>query len=95
MIKKITSSQNPFIKSLLQLKDKSKTRRDTGLFLIEGKRELSLAIRGGYKIKTLLFNPELFSETEALSFQHYHIDIIEITGEVFQKLHIAAPLKAF
>lgn len=86
MIKKITSSQNPFIKSLLQLKDKSKTRKDTGLFLIEGKRELSLAIRGGYKIKTLLFNPELFSETEALSFQHYHIDIIEISGEVFQKI---------
>lgn len=86
MIKKITSSQNPFVKSLIQLKDKSRTRKNTGMFLIEGKRELSLAIRGGYRIKTLLFNPDLFSEAEALSFQHYQINIIEITSEVFQKI---------
>lgn len=86
MIKKISSTQNPLVKSLVLLKEKSKERKQTGLFLIEGKRELSLAIRGGYNIKTLLFNPELFSETEALSFQHYQVEIIAITSEVFQKI---------
>ncbi|MBO6880427.1 RNA methyltransferase [Winogradskyella sp.] len=86
MIKAITSPQNPFIKQLVQLKDKSRERRKTNQFLIEGKRELSLAIKGGYKIETLLFFPDLFSESEAKSMSAYDIEIIEISKEVFQKL---------
>jgi TrmH family RNA methyltransferase len=86
MIKKISSVQNSLIKSLLQLKEKSRERKQTGFFLIEGKRELSLAIKGSYTIKTLLFYPDLFSEAEAKSFLNYGIDVIEISIEVFQKL---------
>ena len=86
MIKLITSPQNALIKQLVQLKDKSRERRKANQFLIEGKRELSLAIKGGYKIKTLLFFPDLFSESEAKAMYQYGIDIIEISKEVFQKL---------
>lgn len=86
MTKSITSPQNPLIKQLNQLKDKSRQRKKTGQFLIEGKRELSLAIKGGYKIETLLFFPDLFSESEAKAMSQYGIDIIEISKEVFQKL---------
>lgn len=86
MIKTINSAQNPFIKELLQLKEKSRTRKSKGLFIIEGKRELSLAIKGGYHIKTLLFYPNLFSESEAKSMRHYGIEIIEISKAVFEKL---------
>ena len=86
MAKVISSIQNPFIRQLAQLKDKSRERKKTGLFLIEGKRELSLAIKGGYKIETLLFLPDLFSESEAKAISQYDIEIIEISKEVFQKL---------
>lgn len=86
MIKSISSPQNPLIKQLVLLKEKSRERKKTGLFLIEGKRELSLAIKGGYKIKTLLFFPDLFSESEAKAMSSYGIEIIEISKEVFQKL---------
>ena len=86
MNKSITSPQNPFIKQLVQLKEKSRVRKKTGQFLIEGKRELSLAIKSSYKIETVLFFPELFSETEAKSLSQYNIEIIEISKEVFQKL---------
>jgi TrmH family RNA methyltransferase len=86
MYKSITSPQNPLVKQLTLLKDKSRERKKTGLFLIEGKRELSLAIKGGYKIETLLFFPDLFSECEADAVSHYGIEIIEISKEVFQKL---------
>ena len=65
MNKSITSPQNPLIKQLIQLKDKSRERKKTRQFLLEGKRELSLAIKGGYVIETLLFFPDLFSESEA------------------------------
>ncbi|MEM1002587.1 MAG: RNA methyltransferase [Bacteroidota bacterium] len=86
MNKTISSAQNPFIKELLQLKEKSRLRKNKGLFIIEGKRELSLAIKGGYQIETLLFYPDLFSESEANSMKHYGIDIIEISKAVFEKL---------
>ncbi len=86
MNKLISSIQNPLVKQLFQLKEKSRERKKTGLFLIEGKRELSLAIKGNYTIETLLFYPDLFSESEANALSHYKIDIIEITKEVYQKL---------
>ncbi|SHH35864.1 TrmH family RNA methyltransferase [Winogradskyella jejuensis] len=86
MHKSITSTQNPYIKQLIQLKDKSRERKKTGQFLLEGKRELSLAIKGGYTIETLLFFPDLFSESEAKAMRHYNVEIIEISKEVFQKL---------
>ena len=86
MNKSISSPQNPLIKQLVLLKDKSRERKKTGLFLIEGKRELSLAIKGGYKVETLLFFPDLFSESEAKAMSKYGIEIIEISKDVFQKL---------
>ncbi|NRD23914.1 RNA methyltransferase [Winogradskyella litoriviva] len=86
MNKIISSPQNPFIKQLTLLKEKSRARKKTNQFLIEGKRELSLAIKGGYTIETLLFFPDLFSESEAKAMSTYGIEIIEISKEVFQKL---------
>ena len=86
MHKQISSTQNPYIKQLLQLKEKSRARKKKALFLIEGKRELSLAIKGGYTIETLLFYSDLFSESEAKAMSRYDIDIIEISQSVFQKL---------
>jgi len=86
MNKSISSPQNPLIKQLILLKDKSRERKKTGLFLIEGKRELSLAIKGGYKLETLLFFPDLFSESEAKAMSKYGIEIIEISKDIFQKL---------
>ena len=79
MIKSISSPQNPLIKQLVLLKEKSRQRKRTGQFLIEGKRELSLAIKGNYKIDYLLFYPDLFSESEAKSMLQHGIEIIEIS----------------
>ncbi|WP_299522137.1 RNA methyltransferase [Winogradskyella sp.] len=85
-MKFISSPQNPLVKRLMLLKEKSRERKKTNTFLIEGKRELSLAIKGGYTIETLLFYPNLFSESEANAMSRYGIDIIEISKDVFQKL---------
>ena len=86
MIKSITSPQNPLIKELFQLKEKSRARKQLGLFLIEGKRELSLAIKSSYQLEKLLFVPDLFSEAEAKSMSRYGIEIIEVSKQVYQKL---------
>ncbi|MTH14074.1 RNA methyltransferase [Flavobacterium sp. LC2016-01] len=85
-MKQITSVQNPFIKSLVLLQEKSKARKQTGTFLIEGQREISLAIKGGYEIETVLFLPELISENEINKLIQNPFQIIEINKEVYQKL---------
>lgn len=85
-MKQITSIQNPFIKSLVQLQEKAKARKQTGTFLIEGKREIELAIKGNYEIETILFLPELISEKQLNSLTIKQLNIIEISKEVYQKL---------
>ena len=86
MIKQISSTQNQYIKFLISLKDKSRVRKKEARFIIEGKRELSLALKGNYEIETLLFYSELFSDSEAESLNYYNFEVIEITKDVFQKL---------
>jgi len=84
-LKQISSVQNPFIKSLVQLQEKAKARKQAGTFLIEGKREIELAIKGNYEIESILFLPELVSEAELAALSP-RIQLIEITKEVYQKL---------
>lgn len=49
----ITSAQNRKIKTLLALQEKSRTRRENGLFVVEGRREIGHCIRAGFRIRTL------------------------------------------
>jgi len=84
-LKQITSVQNPFIKSLVLLQEKSKARKQSGTFLIEGQREIELAQKGGYEIETILFLPEISSEFEAKKLSR-SAELIEISKEVYQKL---------
>lgn len=85
-MKIITSVQNPFIKSLVLLQEKSKTRKQTGTFLIEGQREIELALKGGYELETILYLPELISEQLIHNIAKNTAQTIEISKEVYQKL---------
>ncbi|WP_293890657.1 RNA methyltransferase [Flavobacterium sp.] len=82
-MKQITSAQNPFIKSLVQLQEKAKARKESGTFLIEGMREIELAIKGNYELETILFLPELISNNQIIKLTD---NPIEISKEVYQKL---------
>ena len=86
MNKEITSIQNPYIKELFQLKEKSRDRKKSGLFLIEGEREISLALKGNYEIETILYFPELFSEKQLNDLTTKHQTTLQISKEVYQKL---------
>lgn len=84
-MKQITSIQNPYIKTLVQLQEKAKARKQTGTFLIEGKREIELALKGNYEIETILYCNELSLQSLNLSiFQSK--EYIEISKDVYQKL---------
>lgn len=60
----ISSAQNSKIKLLLELQEKSKTRKKEGLFVVEGRRELLHCIEAGYVPHTVFFCPEIISESD-------------------------------
>ena len=68
------------------LQEKAKARKQSGTFLIEGMREIELAVKGNYKIETILFVPEITNNFQISKFSNFQIDLIEISKEVYQKL---------
>jgi len=89
MHKTITSFQNPLIKQIVQLQEKSRERRKTGLFVIEGLREISLALKGNYHLKTIVFCSEIISEEDISTLKKSigaDSEFIEITSEIYKKL---------
>ena len=55
----VTSASNPKIKNLLLLQEKSKARREQGLFVVEGRRELEHCIAAGFTVRTVFVCPEI------------------------------------
>ncbi|PHQ30360.1 TrmH family RNA methyltransferase [Leeuwenhoekiella nanhaiensis] len=89
MYKSISSTQNPTIKKLVSLQEKSRERRKSGLFLIEGMREINLALQAGYNFqhvffcKTIVETQLLEDLLDALSGK---AEVIELTEEVYRKI---------
>lgn len=89
MRKEITSTQNPFIKEVIQLKEKSRIRKKTQTFIIEGLREISLAIKGNYHLQTLLVDFNIVKENTVenlLENINLNVEVIEISTEVYKKI---------
>ncbi|MCP9200925.1 RNA methyltransferase [Gramella sp. GC03-9] len=90
MLKKITSAQNREIKRLLQLQDKSRNRKKEGVFIVEGKRETQLALKGGYEAVHFYFCPNLVDFDEVIKLakasEETSPEIIEISLEVYEKV---------
>jgi len=86
-MEKISSLQNPRIKNIVKL-SKSKERKEQGLFIIEGARELSLALSADYEIDSIFLCPELFEKTDYPDVLATISDnkIFEVTEAVFEKI---------
>ena len=56
----ITSAQNPKITRLLALQKDSSLRREAGLFVVEGQRELEHCLSAGFECDTIFICPALF-----------------------------------
>ena len=77
----LSSAQNPRIKNLLLLQQKSSERRKQGLFVVEGRRELQHCVEAGYEIDTLFLCPELL---EGASYTAAHV--FEVTPDIYGKI---------
>lgn len=84
---RITSTQNPKVKSLLAL-EKPRERRKQQLFIIEGKKEISMAIEAGYKIGNLFFCDEIVDVADIPAQLKDEKLLIPVSKEVFDKIAV-------
>lgn len=85
MVKTISSLQNPEVKQILQLQEKSRLRKKLQLFVIEGFREIELALKGKIEFQTIYILPDKFSE-EALDSLGVNCAICHVTAAVYEKI---------
>ncbi len=84
---RITSTQNPKVKSLLAL-EKPRERRKQQLFIIEGRKEISMAIEAGYKIGNLFFCDEIVDVADIPAQLKDEKLLIPVSKEVFDKIAV-------
>lgn len=94
----ISSLQNPKIKRLVALQQKSSERRKAGVFVVEGQREIMHCISAGLEIETIFFCPEIMNagDREDLHRSNADVDaqsllnkakaIFEVTTNVYDKI---------
>src|SRR4030067_2806484 len=89
MIETITSAKNPKVRDAINLTDR-RQRDWTGLMLIEGIRELALAIKGGIAINRLFYGEGLFKGAEEdiilKPAAAQSAELIPVSTHVFEKM---------
>jgi len=73
----------------LAIKEKSRERKKEGLFVLEGQRELELAIKGDYEIETVFFSDSIISEEEIvdrIGTLEYLPNLISVSKDVYRKM---------
>lgn len=83
----ISSATNPKFKSLLDL-EKSKSRKQHGLALVEGEKEIEMALAGGYVFQSVyvvqkLHDPRLL---DLIKEKNIDLQVYELTQDLFSKL---------
>ena len=93
-IESITSAQNPKVKELLALQEKSKERRKKGLFVVEGRRELLHCIEAEFEPHTLFICRDILSDKDfdkilgaiEENFCDSTYPIVEISRQLYDKV---------
>lgn len=83
-MEKITSLQNSKVKEVVSLSGSSERRRERGLFVVEGRREIERCLTGGFRISALFYCPEIISP-DALPFAGEAL-LYEVSESVYDKM---------
>ena len=88
----ISSVQNPKVKRLLALQQKSSERRQARCFVVEGLRELRHCISAGFQVETLFVCPDFLREEDlapllhALPSAEKEPQVFTVSGYVYKKI---------
>ena len=62
MAELLTSAANPKLKRLVALREKSRLRREEGVFVVEGRREIERCVAAGFELESVFVCPEICGE---------------------------------
>lgn len=83
----ITSAQNPRVRQIALLMEKSRKRREEGIFVIEGIRELNIALQSGYSISELYYCPAILRDPfSVLPLKQNSFPVEELDPRIYDKL---------
>ena len=88
-MKTISSVNNSTIKAITGLIQKASLRKKSDVFVVEGKRELQLAYKGGFTIDTVFCCPTLFESTTVETWSAQNLgtkNIVLVTEDVYKKI---------
>ena len=90
-ITEITSIKNPKVKGVLALCEKSKLRKEQGLFVAEGIREVTHCIEGNYNIQSIFYCPQIIDNKSVrdivnLLGNNAPKEIFTISNEIYSKI---------
>lgn len=80
MAELLTSAQNPKFKRLVALREKSRLRRDEGVFVVEGRRELEHCLEAGFEVETVFVCRDICHDDIAAP------QVFEISKELYAKV---------
>ena len=79
----ITSTQNPRIKHLLLLQQKSAQRKADGLFVVEGRREVEHCLAAGFTLRTAFVCEEIVGKLLVLP---QNVEVIPVAPSVYERI---------
>lgn len=82
----ISSVHNPRVKFLLELQQKSSARRKSGLFVVEGRRELMHCLEAGFELDSVFYCPEMDGREDFMLSLPVGVHSFEVSREVYGKM---------
>ena len=79
----ITSTQNPRIKHLLLLQQKSAQRKADGLFVVEGRREVEHCLSAGFTLRTAFVCDEIADASLSLP---QGVEVVPVSRNVYERI---------
>ena len=87
MMEQITSTANARVKEVILLGEKSRYRRETGLFTVEGRREISACLAGGFVPRTFFYCPQIISEDEVAALSEASsAEFVSVSENVYSRM---------
>lgn len=87
-VKHISSTQNSEIRELITIKEKKKGRSSSGLFVLEGIREFTIAREAGYDFEKFFICPDIISEDVITKCTAFFPDVpmISVSKSVYERI---------
>ena len=85
----IDSPKNPLVREITLIKEKSRWRKKSGQFVVEGRREVEMALKGGFELNQIFFYRDILREDELSDLLNAYsstAELIEVSKEVYKRI---------